>query len=162
MTFRNFTAETLFCINFSIHAFCRFFLKCATLHRRLLVTTAESFSLARLKLFFASTNSKKCQLWKHPRCVFAQLMLNEVESITQIARTQQIKSCSRIEVFCKHMLNTIRKATSCRCREQLKVQLVKCGRVRGSSLIAERSWRGCASIFVNFEVEPTTIDLRLC
>lgn len=80
----------------------------------------------RFEFFIMRTNN---ELWKYPRCEFAQLMkFDEVKSIKPTRhgsakmKKSNIELCSCVEVFCKHMLNKLLS------RAQLKVHFVKCGK----------------------------------
>lgn len=137
--------------------FCRFFLIRATFHRRLLVTTVESFSLARQKLSAEAVRTfyrvnKQWTLKVFAMCVrSADAQWSEVD-LTHKTRIEQIKLCSRIEVFCKHMFNTVRGATSWTIKSSLCEMRKK---VRGNSLIAV-----LVRSFLRRTFEPSTNDLH--
>lgn len=116
MTFRNFTAKTLFsCINFSIHAFVDF-----ALNVRLFI---DDFGWRPLSHFHLQTQKKSWIFLSCEQTTFFEsicdashswcsMKWSQLNYKTQIARVEEIKLRSRIEVFCKHMLNTIGGAAS--------------------------------------------------
>lgn len=112
-----------FCINFSIHAFVVF-----SLSVRLFIDDFWWRSLSHLH--FYGEKAVCSPVWTMIfESICAQLtMFNRRRLIEPTKRQSTIKLCSRIEVSCKHMSNTTRRAASCRTAKQSKVHFVKCGK----------------------------------
>lgn len=152
MTFRNFTAKTRVLHQFLHSCFCRFFLIRATSHRRLLVTSVESFSLARQKINWKSglgplsgagvwTNN---ELRKRPRCVLAQLTI--IDGARQIEPT---KSANRTNPKLVHASESF--VNTCRTQVGAGIAREMRKKVRGCSLIARRS---CAAPWFSWTLKP--------
>lgn len=109
--------------------------------------------------------------WKYLRCVFAQLMFNEVESIKLTRRKLHESKKSNWVHALKSFVNTCwtqlaeQQVCYCWCWKLLKVHFVKCGkRFEGTCSVAVLVWSFWqrASIFMNFREKTTAINLRPC